>query len=133
MDILAEAGVRIWQVLPLNPLGYGESPYQPFSSFAGETLYIDLDTLYEEGLLKKRPRAFRSRETRVDYRAVRDFKEPYFREAFETFRKKSKSREYRIFTEEEWVRLYAVFITLKKKNGMVAWTEWPKAERDWIL
>ena len=133
VDLLSDAGVRIWQVLPLNPLGYGESPYQPFSSFAGETLYIDLDTLYEDGLLSSRPKAFRKGADRVDYQAVRAYKEPFFRKAFSEFKKRPLTREYRAFVKEEWVKLYAVFITLKKKNGMVAWTEWPEEEKNWIL
>ncbi len=133
IDILADAGMKIWQVLPLNPLGYGESPYQPFSSFAGETLYVDLDSLYEDGLLKRRPRSFRKDAVRVDYQAVRQYKEKYFREAFRAFEARRKPAGYRAFTKEEWVYPYAMFITLKKKNGMVAWTEWPKEDRDWIL
>ena len=51
VDLLAEMGMGIWQLLPLNPLGYGSSPYQPFSSYAGDELYIDLDLLEREGLL----------------------------------------------------------------------------------
>ena len=51
VDMLAEMGIRVWQILPLNPLGYGNSPYQPFSSYAGDELYIDLGVLEAEGLL----------------------------------------------------------------------------------
>ncbi|MBO4411685.1 MAG: 4-alpha-glucanotransferase, partial [Lachnospiraceae bacterium] len=132
LDILHESRVSIWQVLPLNPLGYGESPYQPFSSFAGETLFIDLDALYEDGLLKHRPRSFMRNADRVSYEAVRAYKEKYFREAFKAFRIRRKPRGYHAFTREPWVVPYAYFITLKKKNGLRAWTEWPKEDRDWI-
>lgn len=45
VNLLEDMGIRIWQILPLNPLGYGNSPYQPFSSYAGDELYIDLDSL----------------------------------------------------------------------------------------
>ena len=51
VNILAEMQVKIWQVLPLNPLGFGNSPYQPYSSFAGDELYISLDKLVDDGLL----------------------------------------------------------------------------------
>ena len=51
LTLLKESGVKIWQILPMNPVGYGNSPYQPYSSCAGDELYISLDTLYEEGLL----------------------------------------------------------------------------------
>lgn len=53
VDMLAQMGMKVWQILPLHPLGYGNSPYQPFSSYAGDELYIDLDELAEMGLLKK--------------------------------------------------------------------------------
>lgn len=55
VDLLKEAKAAIWQMLPLNPLGYGNSPYQPYSSCAGDELYINLDKLCEEGLLKRVP------------------------------------------------------------------------------
>jgi 4-alpha-glucanotransferase len=58
LDYLKEAGVKIWQILPLNPVGYGNSPYQPYSSCAGDEIYISLETLYEQGLLKDLPPAF---------------------------------------------------------------------------
>ena len=54
-DILHEMGASIWQILPLNPLGYGNSPYQPYSSFAGDPLYISLEKLWEDGLLDQEP------------------------------------------------------------------------------
>ena len=53
IDMLAQAGQRYWQILPLGPTGYGDSPYQSFSTFAGNPYYIDLETLVEEGLLTK--------------------------------------------------------------------------------
>ena len=132
IDFLSETGMKIWQVLPLNPLGYGESPYQPFSSFAGETLFIDLESLYEDGLLASRPRPFRSAADRIDYEAVRAYKEKYFRKAFKTFQKNPKPRGYAKFRKEEWVVPYGYFITLKKRNGLRPWTEWPAEDREWI-
>ncbi|MBR0087375.1 MAG: 4-alpha-glucanotransferase, partial [Lachnospiraceae bacterium] len=68
MDIVKQAGLNIWQILPLNPVGYGNSPYQPYSSYAGETAFIDVEALFEEGLLKHRPRALGSYVShKVDY------------------------------------------------------------------
>ena len=87
LDMLEQAGVTIWQILPLNPVGYGNSPYQPYSSFAGDEIYISLESLYEEGLLKEQPESFREKEARVDYEAVRAFKEPWLRKAWENFQK----------------------------------------------
>ncbi|UTY38598.1 4-alpha-glucanotransferase [Allocoprobacillus halotolerans] len=53
IDKIAQARIKIWQILPLNPLGYGNSPYQPLSSHAGDELYLDLDTFIQNGLLKE--------------------------------------------------------------------------------
>ena len=82
VDLLANHGFKAWQILPLNPLGYGHSPYQPFSSFALEELYVDLDALSEKGLLESVP-SFGERNDRVDYEGIRLFKAPYLKRAYE--------------------------------------------------
>ena len=87
-----EAGITIWQILPLNPLGYGNSPYQPYSSYAGDELYISLELLAEAGLLKELPEPFRTEEKRVDYEAVRAFKQPVLRTATRASRKRNRMR-----------------------------------------
>ena len=134
VDKLAAVGGKIWQILPLNPLGYGNSPYQPLSSMAGETLFISLDLLYREGLLKKKPAAFSPRASVVDYPAVRAFKAPYLKEAAENFKKtEDYARGYRRFIRQDWVCHYAVFRALRKQNGERSWMEWPEEERDWIV
>jgi len=126
---LKRTGAKLWQVLPLNPLGYGNSPYQPYSSKAMDELYISLDLLVKQGLIKKAPR-FRSGSTSVSYDEVRFHKEKLLREAFANFLPK---RTYKKFIKENaWVYNYAVFLTLKKKNEMKLWLEWPQAHRDWI-
>ena len=66
IELLKKNHVRIWQILPLNPVGYGNSPYQPYSSCAGDDIYISLDTLAEEGLLKKSPMLFLEKCKKVD-------------------------------------------------------------------
>lgn len=71
---LKHSGVKIWQILPLNPAGYGNSPYQPYSSCAGDEIYISLEELYKQGLLKVLPEAFRKNAAKVDYQAVREWK-----------------------------------------------------------
>ena len=58
VEALRENGVKIWQILPLNPVGYGNSPYQPYSSCAGDEIYISLDLLFEAGLLKEQAPTF---------------------------------------------------------------------------
>ena len=121
IDYLAEAGIGIWQILPLNPLGYGNSPYQPFSSYAGDEIYISLEKLSEYGLLKPSERYEVVRTDHILYEEVRKRKNTYLRLAFSRF---EESAEYRAFTENSWVRHYAEYLTCKKKNGMKCWTEW---------
>ena len=129
IDIMKECGLHIWQILPLNPLGYGNSPYQPYSSFAGDEIYLDLDAMMEEGLLNRKPAPFRREEARVDYEKVRAYKRKYLWEAFQNF---SPNSEYEIFKTQEWVYPYAVFLTLKRQNGMKCWNEWKEEHKNWI-
>ena len=94
IELLSRNGVKIWQILPLNPVGYGNSPYQPYSSCAGDEIYISLESLQEEGLLEKLPEPFLEGETRVRYDQVRAFKEPFLREAFARFHPTDDYREF---------------------------------------
>ncbi|MDO5108702.1 MAG: 4-alpha-glucanotransferase [Erysipelotrichaceae bacterium] len=121
IDLAARAGFSIWQILPLNPLGYGNSPYQPYSSFAMDDLYISLDSLAEMGLIERAPSYRRNAEV-IDYDAVRKFREPYLREAYKNFR---PDLNYSTFSYQEWVKNFAIFMALKKKNGMQGWLDWP--------
>lgn len=133
INLLKENGVKIWQILPLNPVAYGNSPYQPYSSCAGDELYISLDILYEEGLLKQKAESFREQAESIDYDAVRAFKEPYLREAFQTFCEQGKQKEdsYAEFAGQSWVYEYGVFRALKKEEGGVCWNEWSKEAKSW--
>ena len=135
VDLLAEMGMRVWQLLPLTPLGYGNSPYQPFASCAGDGLYISLSGLVQDGLLPAEllpPPAENS--GRIDYDAVRREKEPLLRIACDKFyEKEGDSADFRAFCRQDWVYSYAVFMALKRQNGMRPWTEWPREQRDWIL
>ncbi|MFV0344107.1 MAG: 4-alpha-glucanotransferase [Anaerocolumna sp.] len=129
IDLLKSGGFHIWQILPLNPLGYGNSPYQPYSSLAGDEIYINLDELFQDGLLKNKAKKFRQNEQIVDYEKVRAFKEFYLKEAFCNF---VPDQEYESFAKQEWVSLYGVFLTLKKKNELKCWNEWEPNQKDWI-
>lgn len=129
IDLLKEGGFSIWQILPLNPLGYGNSPYQPYSSFAGDELYISLEELFLEGLLKRKPDAFLNQNTSVDYEKVRAFKAIYLKEAFQNF---IPDADYESFCKQEWVYYYGVFLTLKKKNNLRCWNEWSLEQKEWI-
>lgn len=134
IDIIKKSGFDMWQILPLNPLGYGNSPYQPYSSFAGDEIYISLDLLYEDGLLEKRAEKVEQKE-RIDYNFVRKFKEKYLKIAYENFKKtkENQTKAYEDFLKFDFVYNYGVFITLKKENNLRSWNEWPDEMKNWIV
>lgn len=129
IDLLKVSGFKIWQILPLNPLGYGNSPYQPYSSKAMDELYISLELLVKDGLLKK-VKPFQAKADKIDYAAVRAYKETYLKEAFSQFK---EDANYQSFIKDNWVREYAAFIALKKSNDLKCWNEWPKQDKEWIV
>ncbi len=129
IDLLKKSGFKMWQMLPLNPLGYGHSPYQPFSSKAMDEVYVDLDDLVKRGLIKK-VKSFKSKSRHIDYEAVRAFKRSYVLEALKSYR---EQRDYRAFMRQDWVYHYAVFMTLKEANHNKPWYEWESEHKNWIL
>jgi 4-alpha-glucanotransferase len=129
IDLLEQGGFHIWQILPLNPLGFGNSPYQPYSSFAGDEIYISLEELVFDGLLTKRPPKFQRDSKHVDYEKVREYKGIYLKKAFQNFIPDSGYEE---FIKNDWVYLYGVFLTLKKKNELRCWNEWEREEQEWV-
>lgn len=133
IELLAKNQVKIWQLLPLNPVGFGNSPYQPYSSYAGDELYISLEQLAADGLLAEAPAAFRAYADRVDYDAVRAYKEPFLRKAYAAFTEKNGQAEadYEQFVAQSWVYEYGVFRAFKNKNHLVCWNEWPQEEKEW--
>ena len=83
VDLIKKAGFKVWQILPLNPVGYGNSPYQPYSSYAGDEIYISLELLVEWGLLKSEEiDEYLEEGSSIDYPKVRSFKETYLHMAF---------------------------------------------------
>jgi 4-alpha-glucanotransferase len=131
VDWLAEAGQRLWQVLPLTPPGYGESPYQSFSAFAGNPLLVGLDRLAEQGWLAadvlRTPPPFPLDVT--DFEQVRPFREHCLRQAFHAFRKGAapvQRAEFDAFRHEQagWLDDYALFAALKRQYQGRPWTQW---------
>ena len=133
IEFLADTGQKIWQVLPLNPTGYGDSPYQCFSAFAGNPLLISLDLLAEQGLLNSEDLAdapyFSNRL--IDYGAVITFRFAMLRKAVVAFfaalkRSVESNEEYERFCEEQsdWLEDYALFMAAKDAHGGIAWTAW---------
>jgi 4-alpha-glucanotransferase len=139
VDFLKAAGQRLWQVMPLGPTSYGDSPYQCFSAFAGNPLLIDLEALVAEGLLKAEALAKLPTfpEDRVDYGAVIPFKLGILREAhahFECAASAEQRRAFAAFCEAEkgWLDDYALFMALKEAHGGRVWNAWdaPLRRRD---
>ena len=125
-DWLKDAGQKYWQVLPIGPTGYGDSPYQPFSSFAGNPLLIDLDELVENGYITRQmceAADYGADPSYVDYEKVNQTKTQLLREAFKSF---TDDVGYTSFTmqEKDWLEDYALFTALKNKFGGKPWTEW---------
>ena len=128
-DFLHSAGLNIWQVLPMGPTGYGESPYQSTSVFAGNPLLISLEKLEEEGLidLSDELRYVPANEEQVDYELVRSAKGRLLRVAFEQSEAKLKSDIDAFVLAHDWVEDFALFTALKAHFGGAMWSQWPDA------
>lgn len=117
VDALAEAGQRWWQILPMGPTGYGDSPYQSFSAFAGNPYWIDLEELIEEGLLSRQEclsADFGTDVGRVDYGKIYRSRMSLLRLAFERSRGREETRERSFLAEQEdWLSDYALFMACK--------------------
>lgn len=136
LDFLSEAKQSFWQVLPLSPTtpGHGNSPYSSPSAFAGNPLLIAPDLLVEMGCLVSSdlapPPAFP--EERVDYPAVREYKEKLLEKAYRGFQKGPRPFLFDYFCHEHasWLEDYALFMALKEDLGIEDWSRWPAEIRD---
>ena len=132
VDFLKAAGQKYWQVLPLGPTSFGDSPYSSFSSFAGNPYFIDLDLLIKDKLL--RPSEVKSRDwgddpDKIDYAKIFANRFPVLRLAFQRGRERYAA-EIADFRRENaaWLENYALYMAVKAGFGMVSWTEWPDRE-----
>ena len=128
VDALKEAGQSYWQILPLGPTSYGDSPYQSFSTFAGNPYFISLEELIKEGVLTKKECEsvdFGTDATSVDYAKLYEGRMILLRKAYERSNVYIDS-EFRRFQEEEawWLKDYALFMAVKKHFGGIPWGEW---------
>lgn len=120
VDKLSDTKAEIWQILPMNPLGYGNSPYQTYSSFAGDEIFISIEMLYESMNLSLDIPSIEVKT--VDYDEVRKHKDRLLRNAFEHF---TESDAYLQFVKNtHWLQEYASFMALRKLNNNTAWLEW---------
>ena len=133
IDFLVEAGQTYWQVLPLGPTSYGDSPYASPSSFAGNPYSIDPDALIEEGLLREEDVAWVNwgdDPEKADYGKIYENRFPMLRKAYEAG-KERLGEELAAFRRENarWLENYALFMSFKARYGMVSWLEWPEEFR----
>lgn len=132
VDTLKRAGQTYWQILPLGPTGYGDSPYQAFSTFAGNPYLIDLHDLISAGLLTKEEcdAADLSRcDNRVDYGKMYNGKLPLLRLSYERAKEKGEllnSETFARFKEEEasWLSDFSLFMALRDRFGGGLWSTW---------
>ena len=128
VDWLREAGQTYWQILPLCPTSYGDSPYQSFSTFAGNPYFISLEALMEEGVLTEAEcdaAGFGGDGGLVDYEKLYKARYPLLRKAYERS-EISRDPDCRAFLEENqwWLEDYALFMAVKDRFGGAPWTEW---------
>lgn len=133
VDFLVQAGQRWWQVLPLGPTSYGDSPYQSFSAFAGNPYFIDLDILKEQGLLTNEELEQAdcgSNPSDVNYALLYKKRFTVLRQAFARSSHR-KTVEYSLFCREneEWLEEYVLYMSLKNEFGGKEWLVWPEKLR----
>ena len=131
VDFLADSCQKLWQILPLNPPGYGNSPYQCLSAFAGNPLLIDIDQLIEQGFLcnPKVPEEPFFPENQVSFEEVFFYKEQLLKHAFLEFQNNLPNPEFDRFClkHQRWLEDYCLFRALKSYHDEAPWTEWEPA------
>ena len=146
VDFLSAAGQTIWQLLPLSPTGYGDSPYQSCSAFAGNPYFVDLEALEKEGLLTAadlKAESWGKDPLEVDYGTLYVSRFAVLRKAYAAWRSQCAGLhgcayyypdDYYAFTlaNEDWLEDYALYMALKVANKMKNWVEWdaPYRRRD---
>ncbi len=134
-DFLAETGTRCWQILPLNPTSYGDSPYQSPASMAGNPYFIDLEILNAKGLITKEDlKDNKCDEREINYGWLFNTRYPLLRKAYRAFSEHGgeKNAEYKKFKDNNgsWLSDYSLFMALKASHGFAEWVSWEDEYRD---
>ncbi|MEG1365885.1 MAG: 4-alpha-glucanotransferase [Oscillospiraceae bacterium] len=132
VDFLKKSGQRFWQILPIGPTGYGDSPYQSFSAFAANPYFIDLELLHKDGLLTEaelQSAKHGDDDAKINYGRLFETRYKILEKAVNRF--DFCGRDYARFCEENryWLDDYALFMAIKEDNGMVAFSKWPQPLR----
>ena len=136
IDFLYESGQTYWQVLPFGPTGFGDSPYQSFSTFAGNPYFIAPDQLIDQDFLTREEcdsLFWGSDPERVDYDAMYQNRFRMLRTAYHRFRETEEENEpFQTFVREnrDWLEDYCLFMALKEKYRNKLWTEWDMPYRN---
>ena len=133
VDLLGDLKQKYWQVLPVGPTIFGDSPYQPSSGCAGNIYFIDLDKLVDEGLLEKEEILgynWGTDESEIDYAALHQNRCKILQKAFERFDTNAQDFQDFVKKQSEWLEQYALFMTLKTDNLYKNWSEWPSEYRN---
>lgn len=136
IDSLEKAGQSYWQILPLGPTGYGDSPYQSFSTFAGNPYYIDLETLIEDGYLTEEDCDacdFGDNDVYVDYEKIYLSRFKVLKKAFLNSHIEEEE-DFRTYVEENcyWLDDYALYMAVKNSFDGKSWIEWDEDIRNCI-
>ena len=128
VDMLRASGQMYWQVLPVGPTSYGDSPYQSFSAFAGNPYFIDLDTLIEEGLLDRAEvegTYWGGNAEYIEYDVIYNSRFALLRKAFEASNHKNTA-EYKKFLKDnkDWIKDFGLFMAIKAAHNNVCWLDW---------
>jgi 4-alpha-glucanotransferase len=133
IDFLSNSNQQVWQILPLGPTGYGNSPYLCYSALAGNPLLISSELLQEDGLLTEEDLANLPEypTDRVDYNLVSATKLPLLKQASKNFKNKASEQQLQKFQgfgdrHKEWLDDYALFMALKEANRGANWSQWDK-------
>lgn len=131
VDFLEKSGQGYWQILPIGPTGFGDSPYQPFSAFAGNPYFISPEVLIEEGLLtwdEANGFDFGENQEKVDYGALYNNRFELLKLAYNRFIQNGsgKAADYKAFLKKQsfWIEDYCLFMALKQKFNGASWLEW---------
>lgn len=132
VDFLVRSKQTYWQILPLGPTSYGDSPYQSFSAFAGNTHFLDFDQFVQEGLLTTEELAGNWGEdaTTVDYALIYERRRPILEKVVQRFLEKEDLSDYHRFVEEkaEWLEPFAEYMAIKESFDMKSWSNWTDEE-----
>lgn len=130
VDFLASAGQSLWQVLPLGPTGFGNSPYSCYSAFAGNPMLIDLETLVEEGDIEEKELQTGFSDELIDFPRVEAYKFGVLHRAADNFLAAgdiARKEEFRCFCEStQWLHDYALFMSAKSLHQGKSWRNWPE-------